>query len=281
MAKENPLIEKVGHIKNPLTVIAIFAGIAEISGTTVLPFIESKNQDVFIWFLMIFPIFLVGAFFFTLNFNHKVLYAPSDYKDESNFLKMLNKASPEEQEEKLLKDIAENAEDTQASHDTGSVNTSQNAANVELNENTARKQHLMATMALAEKLSINNLARNLNLYFETNVKIKLRNQVILFDALATEGNKIHAVEVKLFSGKNSSLSRFDDILNQALRLQYMLSETSNKKLIMHLYAVIENQSINKNELEEKLKKRAKYYNIETVFHVVRLNELQEEYEYSI
>lgn len=82
------MIEKIGFVKNPLTVIAIFAGIAEVSGTVVLPFVEKENQIIFIWFLMIFPIMLVIAFFLTLNFNHRVLYAPSDYKDEDNFLKL-------------------------------------------------------------------------------------------------------------------------------------------------------------------------------------------------
>lgn len=58
------MVEKIGHIKNPLTVIAIFAGIAEISGTIVLPFISEENQATYIWFLMSFPFFLVLVFFF-------------------------------------------------------------------------------------------------------------------------------------------------------------------------------------------------------------------------
>ena len=81
------MIEKIGPVKNPLTIIAIFAGIAEVSGTVVLPFLSEGNQSVFIWFLMFFPAILVGLFFLTLNFNHKVLYAPSDYSDEANFMK--------------------------------------------------------------------------------------------------------------------------------------------------------------------------------------------------
>ncbi len=73
-------------VSNPLTVISIFAGIAEISGTVVLPFIAEQNQSTYIWFLMIFPIILVILFFLTLNFNHKKLYAPSDYQNDSSFL---------------------------------------------------------------------------------------------------------------------------------------------------------------------------------------------------
>ena len=40
---------------------------------------------------MFFPVYLVGAFFLILNYNHKVLYAPSDYKNEDNFLKSFGK----------------------------------------------------------------------------------------------------------------------------------------------------------------------------------------------
>jgi hypothetical protein len=82
------MTEKIGLIKNPLTIIAIFAGIAEVSGTIVLPFIAPQNQTLFIYFLIIFPSLLVILFFVTLNFNNRVLYAPSDYKDETNYIKI-------------------------------------------------------------------------------------------------------------------------------------------------------------------------------------------------
>jgi hypothetical protein len=36
-----------------------------------------------------FPILLAGMFFATLNFNPKVLYAPSDFKSDENFLNTL------------------------------------------------------------------------------------------------------------------------------------------------------------------------------------------------
>jgi hypothetical protein len=80
------MIEKIGPIKTPLTIIAIFAGISEVCGTVVLPFIDADNQFVFIVFLIAFPTLLVILFFLTLNLNNKVLYAPSDYEDEENFV---------------------------------------------------------------------------------------------------------------------------------------------------------------------------------------------------
>lgn len=106
------MIEKVGHIKNPLTVISVFAGIAEISGTIVLPFIEPQNQSTYIWFLMLFPTFLVGIFFATLNWNHRTLYAPSDYQNEENFVTSLGKSTAQERVVKLEEEVDEVVSDT-------------------------------------------------------------------------------------------------------------------------------------------------------------------------
>jgi len=69
-------------IKNPLTVISIFASLTEIVCGTVTPFIsDTQNQTIFLIFVIGFPILLIVLFFMTLNFNHKVLYAPSDFTD--------------------------------------------------------------------------------------------------------------------------------------------------------------------------------------------------------
>ncbi len=80
------MIEKVKPIKNPLTLIAIFAGIAEISLTLALKFVNQELQYIFIWFVIGFPILLIMLFFVILILKPGVLYAPSDFKDEDNFL---------------------------------------------------------------------------------------------------------------------------------------------------------------------------------------------------
>ena len=53
-------------IKNPLTIIAIFAGIVEVGSNVVLPFLTAENQSTYIWFLMLFPFVLVLIFFYIL-----------------------------------------------------------------------------------------------------------------------------------------------------------------------------------------------------------------------
>lgn len=80
------VVSTISHIKNPLTIIGIFAGIVEISANLVLPWLEPVSQNTYMWFLMLFPAGLVVIFFLTLNFNHVVLYAPSDYNDDKGFM---------------------------------------------------------------------------------------------------------------------------------------------------------------------------------------------------
>lgn len=80
---------QIKQVSNPLTLIAVFASLAEIAATAVLPMVEGAVQGVFVWFVMLFPVLLVVLFFVTLNWNHGVLYAPSDFTDESNFLRTL------------------------------------------------------------------------------------------------------------------------------------------------------------------------------------------------
>lgn len=93
-------------VSNPLTIIGFFAGIAEVSGTIVLPFVSHELQYIFIWYVMGFPILLVAIFFLTLNFNSCVLYAPSDFANESNYMKLTQKKVNEVDEK--IEDIKQN-----------------------------------------------------------------------------------------------------------------------------------------------------------------------------
>jgi hypothetical protein len=84
------MLEQMKSVSNPLTIIALFAALAEIAGTVAIKLVAPELQPTFIWFVMIFPTLIVILFFVTLNFNPKVLYAPSDFRDEENYLAIAN-----------------------------------------------------------------------------------------------------------------------------------------------------------------------------------------------
>lgn len=83
------MLERFNKVDNPLTIIAIFAGITEVAAAIALPLLQESTQLIFVWFLILFPFALVMAFFITLNFNTRVLYAPADYRDDEHFMAAL------------------------------------------------------------------------------------------------------------------------------------------------------------------------------------------------
>ncbi|MBF6058013.1 hypothetical protein [Thiomicrorhabdus heinhorstiae] len=285
------MVEKIGHIKNPLTVIAIFAAIAEISGTTVLPFIESDNQGIYIWFLMLFPVFLVGIFFLTLNFNHKVLYAPSDYKNEDNFLKSFGKATTQEKEDKLREEVEE-AEDTSSTEKSERDNVRPEAENIGDQPDTSgprqtfvtnydKHASLMANVSLAEKLAILKLSRDMNLDFRTDVRFETpSNRKIIFDGLAIHKDKIHAVEVKLFRNEYISPSRLEKVLLESELMASQMKGIDSKELVLHFVAVIDNTEVDIERVKERLTKYVGRYNVNVKLHVTTLSDLKNEYQYN-
>lgn len=76
----------VQTVSNPLTMISVFASVAEGAGAAVLPFIDKSLHGTFIWFLIGFPVLLIILFFATLNFNNIRLYAPNDYDSDAAFM---------------------------------------------------------------------------------------------------------------------------------------------------------------------------------------------------
>jgi len=73
-------------VSNPLTIIAIFSGVAETIATVALVQLPLAIQEIFVYFVIAFPSGIVVLFFAILYFKNTVLYAPSDYDNQSHYL---------------------------------------------------------------------------------------------------------------------------------------------------------------------------------------------------
>ncbi|WXL27746.1 hypothetical protein WG219_09965 [Ectopseudomonas mendocina] len=220
------MLEKIGHIKNPLTVIALFAGIAEVSGAAVLPFIERPVQETYVWFLMGFPCLIVLLFYITLWWKHHVLYAPGDYRDESNFTNMFRAGSAQaiaeksdleidqiiidEQFEAAEVDPVSNPPRTQPEDEVPLnrefvVNTEDTDATVGIsdfkesiaNENFRRKRYeISGKVYSAENLALKKLSNEMGVELVKNVS-PLGMPKIIFDAVAEVDGELVVFEIKL------------------------------------------------------------------------------------
>ncbi|MEJ5058802.1 MULTISPECIES: hypothetical protein [unclassified Pseudomonas] len=113
------------RITNPMTIIAIFATLSETSAAISLPFLDEDEREIYIWFLISFPFYLLLLFFATLNFNYRSLYAPSDFEKEKHFIKVLD--SVERPENNDTMSSSENARRDSPTNDRRSVPSSRTA----------------------------------------------------------------------------------------------------------------------------------------------------------
>lgn len=256
------MIEKVGTIKNPLTIIAIFAAIAEISGTIVLPFINAEHQGLYIWFLMIFPLVLVVTFFFTLNFNHKVLYAPSDYRDEDNFIKSLQKVSFIEKARKIDVEI-KNLEENQLTVNESEAPFKQDA----LSYKKLIKRSTQATYFLSEEFGPE---------IQREVKSFGLDRGYIFDGVASDRSGTTIIEVKFV--RNGLIHRLQDTINR-IEGSVVALKNSNRVNVKLLLAVVTDQDSPRNERVEKqladLKTKA---SIPIELRFYNLSDLEKEFE---
>lgn len=95
-----------GLTKNPLGIIALFISLIYgfaclVLSTGIGNMYGSAERLPLIWFIIIFPVLILVGFIYLVVTNHQKLYAPSDYKDEGNFMKgyQNNKSIPAEQQE--------------------------------------------------------------------------------------------------------------------------------------------------------------------------------------
>ncbi|MFF2015018.1 hypothetical protein [Paenibacillus sp. NPDC058177] len=154
------MVDKVKKVSNPLTIIAIFAGLAEVSSTVALGLLEPSLQKIFIWFVMVFPSVLVVLFFLILCFRSDALYAPSDFKDEKNFLIYRGSfVTTEVIESKEDNGEIEKPEETK-SNEASKTSTATKVETVEKALNESEYQRAVAKLSKAENIIFNNILQD-------------------------------------------------------------------------------------------------------------------------
>jgi hypothetical protein len=77
---------------NPIGIISLFVFFIEAISTVSLKFLVDANSEfvgVIIFFIVAFPSAIALLFFFTLWLKRECLFAPGDFKDEENFVKLM------------------------------------------------------------------------------------------------------------------------------------------------------------------------------------------------
>lgn len=269
------VIERIGHIRNPLTVIAIFAAVAEVSGVGVLPFISPENQAVYIWFLMLFPVILVVVFFLTLNFNQRVLYAPSDWKDERHFYG-LTPATPEEVREKHRDDLAEGTlsagrpgtDAARAPIRSEGVEEASPTYTTSIRIGGGESSRFLA----AERLALSKLSSEINRRFDADVAVTSDDVRIVVDGYSASDARVDVAEIQFNLSGVNALKR----VNAALRKQQRLADLvgrSGKEFLLHFIVVYDAKLPDKAESERLIAALLAGAGFPVKLHVFTMSEL--------
>jgi hypothetical protein len=105
-----------GWIKNPLSIIAIFISliyaIASLLFGLSVKNLTPENQTVLVWFVVIFPLIVLGVFTWLVAKHHHKLYGPADFRNDDAFIRTLPTAAPVDvakKHEDEVKQIEDNA----------------------------------------------------------------------------------------------------------------------------------------------------------------------------
>lgn len=273
------MVEKIGHIKNPLTVIAIFAALAEVSGTVVLPFLDKETQHIYVWFLMCFPILLVAIFFFVLYKKHHVLYAPTDFKDDKTFTDLFENATSSAKVAKINSEqeepIADSTTDTQTAQVQPTVATAPSISAAE----TLRRS-FQGNGLLAEELVIAKLAKDLGLKFDRNLAVKGQPRLV-FDAVSTSSDRAVVAEVRftrqgmfpdqMLSEYFERVKRFSETLPEELKnkIEFIFALATDSEVETHLKRM--------DKTIEKIRTYSEAYPFKTVVRLFKMQDLEREF----
>lgn len=273
------MVEKIGHIKNPLTVIAIFAALAEVSGTVVLPFLDKETQHVYVWFLMCFPILLVAIFFFVLYKKHHVLYAPTDFKDDKTFTDLFENATSSAKVAKINSEqeepIANTTADTQEAQVQPTVATVPSISAAE----TLRRS-FQGNGLLAEELVIAKLAKDLSLKFDRNLAVKGLPRLV-FDAVSTSSDRAVVAEVRFTRQGVFPDQMLSEYFERVKRFSETLpDELKNKIEFIFALATDTDEEARLKRMEktiEKIRTYSETYPFKTVVRLFKMQDLEREF----
>jgi hypothetical protein len=104
-----------GLAKNPLGIIALFLSLIYVLACLVLgstiSLLVSDERKILIWFIVLFPVCILIVFFILVTYHHTKLYAPSDFKDEKNFIESSKQTKyVNQRENKIIEKIENNSE---------------------------------------------------------------------------------------------------------------------------------------------------------------------------
>jgi hypothetical protein len=238
-----------GLTKNPLGIIALFIsliyGLACVVLSLSLKNLEGPTERLpLIWFIIAFPVFILIGFIFLVVKHHAKLYAPSDYKDEANFVKTLDARNQTQRIQNEVDAIKRDIEETPMAENK--------EKQIEITIEPTDKKSLQNKYLIAEDLALRAFEQDRKLTVTRQSKIvNSSHSSVEFDGIARDQKTLYGLDVKFTVHRYLSKTLRDRI---ALDMVYYskaikdLNIRSDFKLIL----IVVTESNNHLSLEKEL-----------------------------
>jgi hypothetical protein len=171
-----------GYSKNPLGIIALFISLIYGLACLVLGItkstLEKYERLILIIFLVVFPLVILFSFIFLVTKHYNKLYAPSDFKDERNYLETIDIVS---QKSRIQNQVIESKDETANNSDSSSKE-------IEINR--------LRNYLVVENLILRIAEQEYDLPLRRNVKFK--NHESTFDCVFEGKDLFIGVEIKYY-----------------------------------------------------------------------------------
>jgi len=262
-------------VRNPLGIIALFIsliyGFASLVITVGGKTLEHNERIPIIYFLILFPVIVLGAFLWLVVKHHKKLYAPSDYRDDKSFLETIDR---DNYNKKLKNEYEEMMQAEEL------LNSEKYSKMTRLDMQTIQFDDFKKKYLLVENLALNYIERLYSLPVYRNVRIKGIRQFI-FDGILVKEDEVIIIEVKFIK----DLKRLDLIARQLLnRMVEQLASYKTRRLLernlkLLLFVVYEqlDGSLDIDKILQEMKTRLKREDIEIDIILMNFDKLKEEF----
>lgn len=276
-----------GLTRNPLGIIALFISLIYVFATllcaTAVSNLTPSERQILLWFVVLFPIIVLGFFYKLVAEHHSKLYAPHDFQSDKSFLLALTQ---EQQNIHLEEEVESIRQLTQAECNVDAAPSSfddereaVDKVETELISKNGRNK-IRNTYLLAEKLALQKLEQDLCVKIEEHVAIG-DDRAAYFDGVAIDENKrdITFIEIKYLRYPVLPSSAIREILfrviiaEEKLKFQY---RRYRMKLMLVLVSSLEEEKT--NMLKKMITKISHNYPYEVEIKYFKFEKLKEQIE---
>jgi hypothetical protein len=208
-----------GLSKNPLGIIALFISLIYgfaciVLGVSLNNLTASCERLPLIWFIIIFPVVILCAFIYLVVNHHEKLYAPSDFRDDSAFIKAMDKNDVKNKIDKEVESLTEvlkveSKEKANSKVEAETTKPTKSPQEDQITNKIKPTEPIHFRLKNAEIWAINEFSLQNNYSIKRNQRIVTHGGTTSFelDGMVNTNDSFLAIEVKYFADSpfNSNL----------------------------------------------------------------------------